>query len=87
MMGLHWDRTVREQLELPLLHFYHEELINAGVSNYSFDDLFLDYRRCLVRNLTFPIIQWSRGVPRDSWFHRLEYALTAYREHNAAELL
>ena len=87
MMGLHWDRTVRDQLELPLLQFYHQELIGAGVSNYSFDDLFLDYRRCLVRNLTFPIILWSRGDPRESWRHRLDHALAAYRDHNAAELL
>ena len=87
MMGLHWDRTARGQLELPLLHFYHQELISAGVSNYSFDDLFLDYRRCLVRNLTFPIICWSRGDPRESWRHRLDYALAAYRDHDAAELL
>lgn len=87
MIGLHWDRTAREQLELPLLHFYHRELVSAGVSTYSFEDLMLDYRRCLVRNLTFPIIQWSRGVPRESWRHRLDYALAAYREHDAAELL
>jgi hypothetical protein len=87
MIGLHWDRTAREQLELPLLHFYHQELISAGVNSYSFDDLMLDYRRCLVRNLTFPIILWSRGNARESWRHRLDYALAAYRDHDAAELL
>ena len=87
MIGLHWDRTAREQLELPLLHFYHHELVSAGVSSYSFDDLMLDYRRCLVRNLTFPIILWAHGDPRESWRHRLDYALAAYRDHDAAELL
>lgn len=87
MIGLHWDRSVREQLELPLLRFYHQELITAGISSYSFDDLMLDYRRCLVRNLTFPIIQWARGAPRESWRHRLDYALAAYRDHDATELL
>ncbi len=87
MIGLHWDRTARAKLELPLLHFYHQELIGAGVNNYSFDDLFLDYRRCLVRNLTFPIILWAHGDPRESWRHRLDYALAAYRDHDAAELL
>ena len=87
MIGLHWDRAAREQLELHLLHFYHQELLSAGVSGYSFDDLMLDYRRCLVRNLTFPIIAWSRGVPREEWRNRLDYALAAYRDHDAAELL
>ncbi|HEU4433978.1 MAG TPA: aminoglycoside phosphotransferase family protein [Pyrinomonadaceae bacterium] len=87
MIGLHWDRSTRQQLELPLLHFYHEELIRAGIDTYSFDDLMLDYRRCLVRNLTFPIILWSRGNSRESWRRRLDHALAAYRDLNAAELL
>jgi len=87
MIGLHWDREVRKQLELPVLHFYHEKLINAGVSNYSFDELLLDYRRCVVRNLTFPLINWARGFRREVWRHRLNCALAAYRDFNAAELL
>jgi thiamine kinase-like enzyme len=87
MMGLHWDRSVRHELEFSLLHRYHEELVNAGISNYSFDDLLLDYRRCLVRNLTFPIIFWSRGWARQSWRYRLDCALAAYRDFDAAELL
>ena len=87
MMALHWDRTVREQLELPLLHFYHERLIALGIRNYSFDDLLLDYRRCVVRNLTFPIILWSRGEKREWWRHRLDCALAAYRDLNGADFL
>ena len=87
MIGLHWDRDVRQELELPLLHSYHEGLMKAGISSYSFDDLFLDYRRCAVRNLTFPILFWSRGMPRESWRHRLDCALAAYRDLGAAELL
>ena len=86
MIALHWDRSARQQLELPLLHVYHEELIRAGI-DYSFDDLLLDYRRCLVRNLTFPILLWSRGVPPSAWRHRLDCALAAYRDRECAELL
>jgi aminoglycoside phosphotransferase (APT) family kinase protein len=87
MMALHWDRSVREKLEFQLLHRYHDELVEAGISNYSFDDLLLDYRRCVVRNLTFPIIFWSRSFPRESWRYRLDCALAAYRDLNGAELL
>ena len=87
MMGLYWDATVRQRLELPLLHLYHEELIGGGVSNYSFDDLLLDYRRCVVRNLTFPIILWSGGRERESWRDPLDRALAAYRDLDGAELL
>jgi aminoglycoside phosphotransferase (APT) family kinase protein len=87
MIAFHWDRAARQQLELPLLRFYHEALIGAGISSYSFENLFLDYRRCLVRNLTLPILFWSRGQRREYWRPRLDYALAAYRDHNCAELL
>ena len=87
LFALHWDPTERRQLELPLLHFYHEQLINAGINNYSFDDLWLDYRRCLVRNLTIPIIRWSTGLARELWRNNLDCALAAYRDLNCAELL
>lgn len=87
MIALHWDRAARQELELPLLHTYHDKLLSAGLSNYSFDDLLLDYRRCAVRNLTFPVIFWSKGFPRESWRHRLDFALAAYRDLDGAELL
>jgi len=87
LLALHWEPSVRRQLELPLLHLYHEELIKSGISGYSFDELLLDYRRCVVRNLTFPIILWSRGLAREAWRNRLNYALAAYRDLDCAELL
>jgi aminoglycoside phosphotransferase (APT) family kinase protein len=87
MIAFHWDRAARQQLELPLLRFYHEALIGAGISSYSFENLFLDYRRCLVRNLTLPILFWSRGQRREYWRPRLDYALAAYRDLDCAELL
>ncbi|HKR21858.1 MAG TPA: aminoglycoside phosphotransferase family protein [Pyrinomonadaceae bacterium] len=87
MIALHWDRAVRRQLELPLLHTYHDELRRADISSYSFEDLLLDYRRCVVRNLSFPIIFWSRGFPRETWRRRLDCALAAFRDLDSAELL
>jgi hypothetical protein len=87
MIALHWDRSARRQLELPLLHCYHEELLRTGISNYSFDELLLDYRRCAVRNLTFPILFWSRSLPREAWRNRLDCALAAYRDLDCEELL
>jgi aminoglycoside phosphotransferase (APT) family kinase protein len=87
MIGLHWDRIACEKLEAPLLRFYHEELNRTGINDYSFDDLLLDYRRCLVRNLTFPVLFWSRKLPRESWRNRLNHALAAYRDHDCSEVL
>jgi thiamine kinase-like enzyme len=87
MMALHWDRPVRQQLERPLLELYHRELMQRGITGYSFEELLLDYRRCVVRNLTFPVIYWSRGFPRERWRYRLDCALAAFHDFNCTELL
>lgn len=87
MMALHWDSEVRRRLERPLLEHYHRLLVAGGVGDYSLDELWLDYRRCVVRNLTFPIIYWSRGFPAESWRYRLDCALAAYRELRGDELV
>ena len=52
-----------------LLRRYHEALLAHGVALYSWDDLLLDYRRCVVRNLTMPIIFWSRGMKPEDWWN------------------
>jgi hypothetical protein len=87
MIALHWSRSVRERLERTLLEVYHAELNQSGVTTYSFEEMMLDYRRCVVRNLTFPIIFWSRGFPRERWRYRLDCALAAYRDLGGEELL
>lgn len=87
MIALHWGRDVRKRLELPLLRLYHRRLEDQGVAGYSFDDLWLDYRRCAVRNLTFPIIFWARGLPPGAWRGRLECALAAYHDLDGADFI
>lgn len=87
MMALHWDPSRRRELEAPLIQSYHEALLAHDVSNYVLDDLWLDYRRSVVRNLTFPIILWSRGMKPEAWWRRLECALSAYHDLGCEELL
>lgn len=87
LMALHWYPSRRRDLERPLLRHYHEFLIKLGRTDYSFDELWLDYRRCAVRNLTIPIIFWSRGMKPEGWWHRLECAVAAYHDLECDELL
>jgi hypothetical protein len=87
LMALHWYPSRRRELELPLIQHYYEDLLAHGVASYPFDELWLDYRRCVVRNLTFPIIIWNRGMKPEGWWHRLECALAAYHDLGCEELL
>jgi len=87
LMALHLFPDRRRELETPLLRRYHDSLLAYGVANYSPADLWLDYRRCVVRNLTMPIIFWNRGMKPEGWWRRLECALAAYRDLDCDELL
>lgn len=86
-MALHWYPSRRRELERSLVQYYHRRLLEHGVANYTFDDLWLDYRRCVVRNLTIPILFWRRGMSPEGWWHRLECALAAYEDLGCAELI
>lgn len=87
LIGLHWSANRRRELELDLLRHYHAHLVQRGVHNYPFEELLLDYRRCLVRNLTFPIMFWARGMQPEGWWDRLDHAVTAYHDHDCDALL
>ncbi|MDQ2922552.1 MAG: ecdysteroid 22-kinase family protein [Acidobacteriota bacterium] len=86
-IALHWYPSRRREFERPLLRYYHDGLLNRGVENYSFDELWLDYRWCVVRNLTIPILFWSSGMKPEGWWHRLECALAGYRDLACDELV
>jgi Phosphotransferase enzyme family len=87
LIALHWYPSRRREVERPLLQYYYDSLLAQGREDYTFDELWLDYRRSVVRNLTFPIILWSRGTKPEGWWHRLECALSAYRDLGCDELL
>jgi aminoglycoside phosphotransferase (APT) family kinase protein len=87
MMALYWTPERRAGLERPLVRRYLERLEAAGVTGYGWDELWADYRRCAVRNLTVPILFWRRGMPEAMWRERLACAVAACRDLDADELL
>jgi hypothetical protein len=87
LIALHWYPERRRALEVPLLRAYGECLGDRGVKDYSWEALWLDYRLGCVRNLTIPIVFWSRGLPAEAWWHRLECTLVAYDELHCDEVL
>lgn len=87
LMALHWYPSRRRELERPLVRHYYEGLLAQGRDDYAFEELWLDYRRSAVRNLTIPILFWRRGMKPEGWWHRLECALAAYRDLACDELL
>lgn len=86
-MAAQWYPERRARLERPLLERYHAQLVAHGVADYSWDDLWYDYRASILRLFSIFIGGWHpRRAPR-LWWDRTERCLMAFDDLQCAELL
>jgi hypothetical protein len=90
LMVLHWEVEPRRALELPVLRAYREALSGCGVE-YSWDELFWDYRFSVAQCLEFAV-EWC-VLPKDRtgmrwlWERQLHRSLAAWDDLGCDELL
>lgn len=76
----HWNSENRRQWELPVLKHYHEHLIENGITNYSWQQLYDDYRLCIPMSV-YVATEYCRGGLHEramfAWLPMLKRALTA----------
>ena len=65
---LDWDVELRRQCEIPILKRYHETLIQNGVTEYSWEQLYDDYRLC-VPICVYVATEYCRGGINERWIH------------------
>lgn len=87
MMAVLWFAERRQRMEQDLLRHYHLTLTASGVHDYSWDTLWNDYRLSVIKHLCTPVIQWSEGLKRVSWWNNLERRLAAYEDLDCAEIM
>ena len=87
MMALHWYPARRACLETPLLERYHAGLCAHGVTDYSLDRLWEDYRLAVIGHLTTPIWQQSHELPASIWWPHLNRIMAAFDDLGCAALL
>lgn len=86
-IALMWFPDRRQRLERPLLEHYHALLCALGVSGYSWEDCWHDYRLFAATRPFMLAFQWQRkGVPL-VWWNNLERAMLAFEDLRCAELL
>jgi len=87
LIGTRWPPETRRRLEKPLLHRYHRGLVSRGVTGYSFDACWDDYRLSVILvSLFIPIWQcalwgWEPNVGNAA------ASIAAYEELGCEELL
>jgi hypothetical protein len=90
-MVLDWDSETRRRLEIPVLRHYHEQLLRRGVSGYSWEQLFDDYRLSVPMCL-YVVTEYRRGgLPEsgqlpDWWWNMLRRSMAACDDLACREL-
>jgi thiamine kinase-like enzyme len=70
-----------------LLRLYHTTLKQAGVQDYSWQALLLDYRLTILDWLLVPLQDRHDGSRRDYWWPKMQYLMEGFRDWRCAELL
>jgi len=88
-LGIHWSPERRKRLEKVLLRKYHAILEESGITNYSWNECYNDYRSAIVVLIHFCVIwQWStKKIPAIVWWSHLERVLSAFEDLNCNELI
>lgn len=88
-MVLDWDSEARRQWERPVLQHYHATLLQRGVKNYAWEQLWEDYRLCVAMGV-YIATEYCRGGVNEralrSWLPKLQRSLTACDELECAAL-
>lgn len=75
-----WDRERRARLERPLLRHYYAALQAHGVTGFTWEMLWDDYRLGAIDNLFMPMWQWSLDMPTAWWRPMLQRVMEAYED-------
>jgi hypothetical protein len=87
MMAVHWYPERRARLEARLIERYHAGLLAHGVTAYSLERLWEDYRLSVIGLLSTPVWQQSYGLHPGIWWPHLHRVLAAFEDLGCAALL
>lgn len=90
MMVHWWYPAYRQRFEETVLRSYHAELLLHGVANYSWEQLWDDYRLCAIQSLYVPMAWCAYGMAESgawAWYPKLVFTLDALDYLKSPELL
>lgn len=87
MMAVHWYPERRARLEARLIERYHAGLRAHGVTDYSLERLWEDYRRSVIGHLAIPVWQQTLGIPPAVWWPHLHRIIAAFEDLDCAAFL
>lgn len=86
-IAVHFSREERSKYEDKILEYYHEQLLLKGVQDYSFDNLYKDYKTSVVSMIFLSSFKESIGIPQKVWHWQFENIIDAIEDLNCFELV
>ena len=87
LIAIHWSSQRRAVLEESLLKHYYDQLVTHGVNDYTWDDLWRDYRESVAITTLIPIGQFRRKMPTGIIWFGLQDSMAAFQDLGCGELL
>ncbi|HEX8982283.1 MAG TPA: phosphotransferase [Ktedonobacterales bacterium] len=75
------EQRQHDDHELRSLRRYHDQLLAAGVRDYTWDDLLAEYQLALSILLFYPVWDETNGSPRTYWLPKMRCLAAAYEDH------
>ena len=78
---------LRREMQIPLVEHYHKTLLMNGITGYSWEDCWRDYRFNAVTKVLIPFYQYAGfGIKYDEWIGDLQGLIYNYEYLNGDEL-
>lgn len=86
-LAKNWYPERRARMEHALIKRYHTRLLEQGVTSYSWEQCWHDYRTSVILNILWPINASALRMPANIWWPILEKVFLAYQDLDCEELL
>jgi hypothetical protein len=86
MICHYWFPERRQALERDMLNRYYRRLQENGVTNYTWDEFWYDYRLSAIISLYIPVLR-SNSRNSWNWYPQFEKATSTFEDLNCMELL
>ena len=87
MMTLFWFQDQRKTMQDFVFDVYLDELEKQGVSSYSREQAWTDYRTWAALNVIYPVWSHHYKMWPDLWYPQLERTLSAFEDLDCRQLL
>ncbi len=87
MIFLHWYPERRVRFEKELLRFYFEKLLTYGVTEYSWEECWQDYRLSALQKIIVPLSHINNKIQGVFWWGHLERYFQNFDDLGLADFL